>query len=454
MKKVLNTNQWIILLATLALAGIGLIQANWIYEGHRLKQEEIDLRLKALTPEIAKHLKNSDLLFSPKLLAAEEPIPRDSIELVIDAMMQREEIFGEYYYAIFQNKKDGIFKSNTNEFSNELKSSSYKVCVSCIVTFNIVKEDVDLDTINSSNLNELNQEARPGMTTIRSVEEILKSGEKSKEEILWFSMHVPNQFMLAMQAIFSQLILTILLMGLLLGLFIYTLKALAKQKKLGQVKDDFFNNMTHEFKTPLSSIRLASAVLKKNEDETKKEIYLNLIENESKKLEGQVDKILQLSLIESNEMTLEKENVDLHFLIEEVVDRLKLIIEQKEAKVNLSLNVEDFLMKGDATHLSNCIYNLVENALKYSGEFPKITIATFMENGKKIISVKDEGEGIPKEFQAEIFDRFFRAQKNDQYKGQGFGIGLSYVKAIVEAHEGKIILNAGYKNGCEFLISF
>ena len=179
-----------------------------------------------------------------------------------------------------------------------------------------------------------------------------------------------------------------------------------------------------------------------------------MIENESKKLEGQVDKILQLSLIESNEMTLDKENVDLHFLIEEVISRLKLIIEKKEATIKLLLEVEGFLIKGDATHLSNCMYNLVENALKYSGDFPKITVSTFTENGKNVISVKDEGEGIPKEFQKEIFDRFFRAQKNDQYKGKGFGIGLSYVKTIVEAHNGRIILNDAYKNGCEFVITF
>jgi len=345
MKKILTSHQWIILLATLALAGIGFIQASWIYEGHRLKQEEIDLRLKALTPEIAKHLKNQKLFSLPDLLSVDEPIPMDSVELEIDSMLRAEEIFSDYSYAVFQKKENGIYKSNSDEFENELKESSYKVCISCIVTFNFIKEEVDLDTITPENLQLLNQKTRPAMTTIRSVEEVLKIEGKSKDELLWFSLHVPNQFRLAMRAIFSQLILTIFFMGFLIGLFVYTLRALAKQKRLSQVKDDFFNNMTHEFKTPLSSIRLASTVLKKNVDENKKEIYLNLIENESKKLEVQVDKILQLSLIDSNEMTLEKENVDLHFLIKEVIGRLKLIIEQKKATVNLFLSTEDFLLQ-------------------------------------------------------------------------------------------------------------
>ena len=455
MKRILTSHQWIILLATLALSGIGLIQANWIYEGHRLKQEEIDLRLKTLTPEIAKQLRNEKLFSNVELLSVDEPIPTDSVESVIDSMLKEEGIFNDYFYAVFQRKENGIYKSNTDSFKNELKSSNYKVCISCIITFNFVKEKVDIDTLTSESLEKINLAERPGMTTIRSLEEMLRvHGEEFEEEILWFSLHMPNQFMLAVRAILLQLVMTIFLMGLLMGLFIYTLRALAKQKKLSQVKDDFFNNMTHEFKTPLSSIRLASAVLKKNEDESKKEIYLNLIENESKKLEGQVDKILQLSLIESDEMTLEKENVELHFLIKEVIGRLRLIIDQKEATINLKFSKDDFWVKGDATHLSNCIYNLVENALKYSGGFPEITISTFIKDEKKVISIKDKGKGIPKEFQSEIFDRFFRAQKNDQYKGKGFGIGLSYVKAIVEAHDGKIILNEAYKNGCEFIISF
>ena len=122
MKKILNTHQWIILLATLSMMGIGLLQAKWIYEGHRLKQEEINLQLKTITPEIAKELKNRQLLLNTLLLKAEEPIPTDSIDLVIDSMMRAQNLSEEYYYAIFKNKKDGIFKSSTEKFESELKS--------------------------------------------------------------------------------------------------------------------------------------------------------------------------------------------------------------------------------------------------------------------------------------------------------------------------------------------
>lgn len=454
MKKILSVSQWIILLASIAFLGIGFIQANWIYQGHLLKQEEIDLRLKAVTPEIAKTLKNNDLLNLPDLLEAQEPIPIDPIDLVVDSMLQAKELLGEYNYAIFQQKENGIFKSNKESLENELRNSKYQVCVTCIVTFNFIQEKVDMDTLTASTIANLKQKVRPAMTTIRSLEETLSSDNHTTEEILWFAIFIPNQSELAFREIFSQLILTILLMGMLLGLFFYTLKMLSKQKKLSQVKDDFFNNMTHEFKTPLSSIRLASTVLKQNKNEEKKEIYLNLIANESKRLEGQVDKILQLSLIESGDLNLQKETVDFNLLVQNVISRLKLIIEQQKAEVKLNLTKKEFSIEGDQTHLSNCIYNLVENSLKYAGESPKISIATFFENGKKIISIKDDGRGIPKEFQAEIFDRFFRGQKKNQYQGQGFGIGLSYVKTIVEAHHGSIKLNGEYREGCEFIVMF
>jgi len=456
MKKIFTAHNWIIFLASLALIGIGVIQMNWIYQGYLLKQEEINLRLKETIPRIAKIIKPKDYFRLGSINKKEEPIRSDSLDFFIESIME-EEGFSEFYYSFFQNKKQGSYESNSNKYEKELRQSKYKTCMDCIVTFHVFNGTEEDFT------NQLNGEAQPElyeasnirgeMTTIRSVENTMKiDSDKKLEEIIWFSIYVPNQFNLAFKAILIQIILIVLLMALLIGLFIYTLRTLAQQKKLSQVKNDFFNNMTHEFKTPLSSIRLASKLLQQNIDTDKKTVYLDLIHNESKKLEGQVDKILQLSLLESNQMVLEKEEMDIHKSIQEVTQRLKLIIEQKEAKVDLSLNLKDCIIKGDYAHFSNCIYNLVENALKYSGENPKITISTFEKNKNKIISIKDQGKGIEEEHRSEIFDRFYRAQKNDQYKGKGFGIGLSYVKAIVEGHGGKIVLNEEYHEGCEFIV--
>ena len=434
-----NNQYWIIFLATAALLGLGGIQLNWIVEAHDLKVEQFHQRIKMLTPKIGVALKLDDFFQQHKIVAGNEPIQLDTVGELIDSMVVDAGFSLPVYYAIFQENPTGIFKSNAPHLEKDLRNSAYKTCLSCIMTVQFMG-----DTTNSTT---------PEMTFIRSVSEMEKLPNKSpKSEFLWVSLLIPNQEMLSKKAIFGFFALTVLLMLLLIGLFIYVLKSLAQQKKMGQVKDDFFNNMTHEFKTPLASILLASKTLRKTTEEDKKSSYLNLIENESKKLEGQVDKILQLSLIDSNEMTFEKADFNLHQTIEEVIQRLKIIIENKNATINFDLQLKQPMMIGDATHFSNCLYNLVENALKYSGKSPKIKIATFAENGQQIISVKDQGTGIAKEHQAEIFDRFYRAQHNDQYRGQGFGIGLSYVKTVVEAHGGTVILNTNYKNGCEFII--
>lgn len=439
MKSLFSNQTWIILGASLALLGLGLIQINWILQARQLKQEQIHHQLKQLSDEIAIALEIDTGFTEHKIIDGQEPIPLDKVSETIESIFEKSGVNETAHYAVFQEKKKGIYRSDTADFEQELRSSPYKTCLSCIMTIRYLK-----DSLSAPN---------PEMTFIRTVSEMEKLG-KPKAEFLWFSFIIPNQEKLTDEAIWGLFILTVFLMVLLVGLFAYVLNSLSKQKKLNQVKDDFFNNMTHEFKTPLGSILLASKVLRKKSSEEKRTSYLDLIENESKKLESQVDKILQLSMLESNQIRFAREKMDLHSVIEKVTKRLKLIIEQKEAKVYLELKINDSKILGDEEHISNAIYNLVENALKYSGKNPKITISTFEKDGQKIISVKDYGIGIPKEHQAEIFDRFYRAQTNNQYKGNGFGIGLSYVKTVIEAHNGTIHLNENYTQGCEFLIRF
>lgn len=438
----ISTYQWIVAAATMSLLFLGGIQMNWISKVNLLEEKEVDRSLKSVAPQIALRLEADSLFSTAQIIAGEELINMDFVSYTIDSMMLERGFDQKYYYAIFQKKEKGIYKSNTTEFEKELKNSKYKFCLSSVTTIQILNDSLD--------------GKKSDYTFLREVDGVkVPKAESPEANYLWVSIFIPNFSVFSRKELWGLYALTFILMSILIGLFAYTLRALTKQKKLSEIKDDFFNNMTHEFKTPLSSIRLAAKVLKqKNVDKNKEEIYLNLIENESKKLEGQVDKVLQLSSIESHQMVLEKEQLNLHQAIEEVVLRLKLIIEQKEATVNLSLDLKDHFIKGDFSHISNCIYNLVENALKYSGANPQITISTLEENGHKIISVKDQGKGIREEYRTEIFDRFYRAQKNDQYQGKGFGIGLSYVKTIIEAHDGIVFLNQKYEKGCDFVIQF
>jgi len=439
MKQVLNS-KWVIVLATIALVGLGIIQLTWIWQAYELKQDQIENQLKELTPKIAVALEIDSSFYRPKIVRQEEPVPIDRVSWTVDSVMQAEGFDYSAYYAIFQKKENGFYESNTVDHQKELMNSSFSTCLSCIVTISFARDSL--------------KPPRPEQVFINSIEDASRlPGARPKEDFVFLNLFIPDQDLMTRRSMIGLFLLTLFFMGLLIGLFSFIQKSLARQKKLSQVKNDFFNNMTHEFKTPLSSIRLAAKVLDQNPNEEKRENYLNLIKNESKRLEGQVDKILQLSMIESKEVAFEKEEVDLHEIILEVGNRLKLVTELKKGNIHFDFRLDEPMIQGDEAHFSNAIYNLIENALKYSSDQPNISVITFHESGKKKIVVKDKGVGIAVEHQAEIFDRFYRGQTNDQYKGKGFGIGLSYVKAVVEAHNGSIHLNSNYQEGCEFIIS-
>lgn len=439
MKRIVLSHQVIVVLASLALLGMGLLQANWVWSAYQMKKEEIHHELSRLAPSIAVQVKIQENLIPKEIIRAEQPIAISPIEHIVDSMTRAAGFSKPVYFAFFQKEQGRFYTSNTSAYQTELKQSAYNTCLSCIVTYRFQSDSTAAVT--------------PEMTSIRPVSEMKRlPGYLPHEQFLWFSLYMPQQELLSQSAIGGLIILSFLMMGLLVFLFSYILRSLAQQKQLSQMKDDFFNNLTHEFKTPLGAIRLASSVLRQDTKPGKKEIYLNLIAHESKKLEEQVDRMLQLSILDVQQDALDKEPMDLHLAIQEVIERLRLMLEQREAQVKVDLQLANSEIIGDYNHLSNCLYNLIDNAIKYSGPKPRIEITTYLENGRTCISIKDHGPGIPTIHQEAIFDRFYRAQQDDRYKGNGFGIGLSYVKTIIEAHQGTIILNKAYKEGCEFII--
>ncbi|OEJ99927.1 sensor histidine kinase [Roseivirga misakiensis] len=253
------------------------------------------------------------------------------------------------------------------------------------------------------------------------------------------------------------IILSIVFILLLLFCFAYTLIIIQRQKKLSVIKNEFINNLTHEFKTPIASISLATNMLKRDNDEIteqKKANYLNLIDHESKRLEGQVDKVLQIAMIDSGNFTLNKKQIDIHEAIQRVVDSMDIVVKKRNGSIKLDLRATQSMVLADETHLLNIIYNLLDNALKYTPETPEISILTF--DGEKGIEmvVKDNGIGIGEEIQKYIFDKFYRAETGNLHNVKGFGLGLSYVKKIIEAHSGNINLKSKVNQGSEFRIYF
>jgi two-component system phosphate regulon sensor histidine kinase PhoR len=235
-----------------------------------------------------------------------------------------------------------------------------------------------------------------------------------------------------------------------------TLYVIFKQKKISEMKNDFVNNMTHELKTPISTISLASQMLgDKSIPETSKNFnrISDIISQESKRLGTQVEKVLQMATIDKGNLNLRLKEIDLHNLIESVAGNFILQVENRGGLLIPSLHADDPLVMVDPMHLTNVITNLLDNAVKYSDKVPEIYIETINRNNYIDITVKDNGIGISKNNQKRIFDQFFRVPTGNVHNVKGFGLGLNYVKKIIEAHKGFITVESEMGVGTRFTFS-
>ncbi len=245
---------------------------------------------------------------------------------------------------------------------------------------------------------------------------------------------------------------------LLITLFIVMMFSLAlfiifKQKRLSEMKNDFVNNMTHELKTPVSTISLASQMLSDRSipDEQKNLGQISrIIQAESKQLGFQVERVLQMAIFDHGELKLKLEEVNLHDIIDTVAQNFLLQLDKREGKLEFFPEAEDAVVNGDLMHLTNVVSNLLENAIKYTRLKPEISIATRTENDSLVVSVMDNGIGISKEDQKRIFDKFYRVPSGNVHNVKGFGLGLSYVKLIVEQHHGSIKIKSEPGKGSQF----
>ena len=239
----------------------------------------------------------------------------------------------------------------------------------------------------------------------------------------------------------------------LLVTFIFTIYIVFRQKKLTEMKNDFINNMTHEFKTPIATISLASQMLKDgavtNTPETIDRVA-TIIRDESKRLTFQVERVLQTALFTETRMKLKLKNININQLIEDLLPKFSLRVEDKGGKFSAYLEADQDEVLADEVHVTNVISNLVDNAIKYCVKPPEITIYTRNKDKEIIISVIDNGIGIAKKDQKLIFERFYRVSTGNLHDVKGFGLGLSYVKKIVEAHGGRIDVESSLEKGSCF----
>jgi two-component system phosphate regulon sensor histidine kinase PhoR len=228
---------------------------------------------------------------------------------------------------------------------------------------------------------------------------------------------------------------------IILATFAMSLYFIIRQKKISEMKSDFINNMTHEFKTPIATISLAADTItnpKVINDELGIKHFIGMIKKENSRMNKQVETILQIASLDKREMDFVFDKVSIHSIIERSVETIGIQVSQKEGTLRLELNAENPVINGDAEHLTNLFHNLLDNANKYSPETPEIKVSTVNIDKGILISVEDKGIGMTKAVQSKIFERFYRQATGNIHNVKGFGLGLSYVKAIVEAHKGNI----------------
>lgn len=271
----------------------------------------------------------------------------------------------------------------------------------------------------------------------------------------WLYLYFPGKNRFVLRRLIFVLSLSILLMGLLVFTMGSTIRQLIKQKEISNIKTDFINNMTHEFKTPIATISLAVDALTNDaiaKDPERIKYYAGMIRQENRRMNAQVEQVLRLALLDRKAISLEKEAVDAHQLIQKAVDHLRLQVETRGGDFILNLKAKSSMIEVDPEQILTVLVNLLDNANKYSPNEPEITVSTYNKNDSLIIEVADKGLGMSKDMINKVFERFFRQTTGDLHDIKGHGLGLSYAREIITLHNGEITVDSHPGKGSVFSI--
>ncbi len=302
---------------------------------------------------------------------------------------------------------------------------------------------------------------------------IFEKGEKHKSELMkegfvfalypyeflehpdYLMIYFPYEIRYLLKQMAVIIFISLILIVIILMLFIYVIKVIVWQKRLSEMKNDFINNMTHEIKTPISTISLACEALSDREikkNQMLSDNYLKVINDENTRLGGIADKILQAATIEKDDFKLKREKVNIHEIIDSVINNIGIQVEVNDGKISCKYNAAKPVLNGDKMHLISVISNLLDNANKYTPKRPLIKVVTDNYSDGLKICIIDNGVGISKENQKKIFDKLYRVPTGNVHDVKGFGLGLSYVKAIIDQHGGKITIDSELKKGSKFCV--
>ena len=416
MKK--QTIKIIILFSALSLAGLIITQTFWVQRALNLAEGQHDHRVDMALDEVITELEsyNENRILNDTVMEHHRKDLFRNIFSVVDTTYLRHlvekyveyhSLDPRYYYYIIRTSNDSVIYQSDLEMSDRNNSNLHKACLHCLW----------------------------------------------KKDYYHLAIYFPFQRSSTLLQMSTWLITSVIFLLLMMMAFYYTISTIIKQKKISEIRDDLINNITHEFKTPIATISLASEVLlnanpEKAGERLKK--YAGIIFDENKRMRTQVERVLQMAVMDKREYELEKKKICVHELIKTNVENLCLEHCDKMVKLNYELEAKRSVIMVDPIHLANVIINLVNNSIKYSTSEPILKISSKNENNFLVLSVEDNGIGIHKEHLKHIFEKFYRVPTGNIHNVKGFGIGLYYVKTMVEAHKGYVKVKSEPGNGSRF----
>lgn len=432
----------IIILITLSLFGIIIIQMSWFSNLLLVRQEQILDKTEKVGIFVANEISNQQTV-NPFSRTPKRPFlnfPKD-----YDLNATRSSFVSQRYSVreIYEKIRKGFNDAGLQELQFE-----YAVTTNAIL-YNVQMQTKDffaesLDTIhNVARIIPIEAQSNYTAQTFMPEEHLIIVIPDFYSQV-WGSL----KWMLAGSILFTLIILTA---------FYLTIRTIFKQKKMNEIKSDFINNMTHEFKTPLATISLAVDAIKNEKVKSnaeKVDYFSSIIKEENKRMNRHVETILRAALMDRQDLKLDKKAINVHSIIEHVVSNFDLQLSDKNGKIKLNFKATTDKLFVDLNHFSNLISNLIDNAIKYSEKEPDIKITTSNTHKIFCIKVEDKGIGMNRESIKRIFEKFYRAHTGNLHNVKGFGLGMNYVKTVIDAHKGKIKVESVIGKGTTFTIEF
>ncbi|MGB1216227.1 MAG: sensor histidine kinase [Saprospiraceae bacterium] len=403
----------VIILGTLAIMGIIAVQSYWIMNTWDLQSEQFDRSARIALRK-----------------AAEELAALDSLHLPDKDLIVRRS--SNYYVVNFNNVIDG----NNLEFY--LQKNIEKHLHVANFEYGIFDCSSDEMVFGDVCILEEGGETPTGVNL-----------PKYDEFTYYFGVRFLGRDAIIVNKMQLSILFTIILF-LAIAFFVYSIFVMLRQKRFTELQKDFINNMTHEFKTPISTIKISAEVFLKDEkikNDPRLSRYATIIKEQNQRLNNQVEKVLQVASLDKDNFKLKKESIDLNELLEDIIDNSKLKIEEEKGTISSELSEKKSIILADRLHLTNIIYNMLDNSIKYCQDKPEIQVSTKNEKKCTHLIISDKGMGMSKDNIVKAFDKFYRVNTGDVHNVKGFGLGLFYVKNIIESHGWKIKLDSKVDQG-------